>query len=157
MNPRKYSYLIGVIGGSICDREIYGFAYDIGKEIARRNCYLLCGGLGGVMEAACRGAQEAGGLTIGIIPGDDKSSANPYVDIPIVTNIGYARNFIIIQTADAFVAIDGRFGTLTEVSFALDRKKPIVGYKTWDIDEAIVKINDPVEALDRLFEVLEKR
>lgn len=148
--------MIGIIGGSVCDEEIYDFAYRTGKEIAQRNCILICGGLKGVMEAACKGAKESGGLTIGIIPGDDRNSANPYVDIPIVTSIGYARNFIIIHTADAFVAIDGRFGTLTELAFALDRKKPIAGYKTWDIDNAIMKVDNPKDALDKLFESLKK-
>jgi uncharacterized protein (TIGR00725 family) len=157
MIDAKYSYLIGVIGGSVCNDEIYDFSYKVGQEIAKRDCILVCGGLKGVMEAACKGAKDAGGLTIGIIPGDDKKSANPYVDIPIVTSVGYARNFIIIHTADAFVAIDGRFGTLTEIGFALDRNKPIAGYKTWDIDDAILKIDNPKDALDKLLDALKKK
>jgi len=156
MNDKKYSCLIGVIGGSICNDEICDFAYKTGEEIARRNAVLVCGGLSGVMEAACKGAKDAGGLTIGIIPGDDKNDANKYVDIPIVTNIGYARNFVIVQTADAFVAIDGRFGTLSELAFVLDTKKPVVGYKTWDIDENVIKVDTPEKALDTLFRILEK-
>jgi uncharacterized protein (TIGR00725 family) len=155
MNYTRHSYLIGVIGGSVCDDEIYNFAYNTGQEIAKRNAILVCGGLTGVMEAACKGAKDSGGLTIGILPGDDRKSANPYVDIPILTNIGYARNFIIVQTAEAFVAIDGRFGTLSELAFVLDRKKPIVGYKTWDIDVNVLKIDNPREALDTLFGILE--
>ena len=112
MIDKKYSYLIGVIGGSVCSDEIYKFAYKTGQEIAKRNCILVCGGLKGVMEAACKGAKEAGGLTVGIIPGDNKNAANSYIDIPIVTNIGYARNFIIVHTADAFVAKTSTINTL---------------------------------------------
>jgi uncharacterized protein (TIGR00725 family) len=153
----KNSYLIGVIGGSVCDDEAREFAFKIGQEIAKRNAILVCGGLSGVMESACKGAKDKGGLTIGILPGPEKKSANQYVDIPIVTNIGYARNFIIVQTADAFVAVDGRFGTLSEIAYVLDRKKPIVGFKTWDVDDSIIKVLDPVEALNSLFALLQAK
>ena len=155
MGKSFYSHIIGVIGGSSCSEEIYDFAYNVGLEIARRKGILVCGGLRGVMEAASKGAKDGSGLTIGIIPGNERNAANPYIDIPIVTDIGYARNFIIVHTAQAFVAIDGKYGTLSEIAFALDRKKPIVGYKTWDIDDRIIEVNDPCEALDKLFSILD--
>jgi uncharacterized protein (TIGR00725 family) len=94
---------------------------------------LICGGRGGVMETACRGAKSAGGLTIGILPGTNPRKANPYVDIPIVTGIGEARNAIITRTAQAVIAIGGSYGTLSEIAFALSFGTPIVGLGTWEV------------------------
>jgi len=114
---------IGVIGESQATKENYENAYEVGKLLASSGAALVCGGLSGVMEAACKGAKDAGGLTIGIIPSLDKSSANPYVDIVIPTGMGYARNVIVVRSADAIIAIGGRFGTLTEIGDALDAGK----------------------------------
>ncbi|MDD5111241.1 MAG: TIGR00725 family protein [Candidatus Altiarchaeota archaeon] len=118
---------IGVIGsdGLIDDKILY-IAEAIGADIARRGMALLCGGRGGVMEAACRGAKKAGGLTVGILPSLDKSQANKYVDIIIPTSLGYARNSIVVSAPDAIIAICGSAGTLSEIAMALNYKKPVV-------------------------------
>jgi len=119
--------IIGVIGGSWCSDEIYEIARQVGCEIAQRGAALICGGLSGVMEAACRGARSAGGLTIGVLPGKSKTDANPFVDLSIATGLGDARNVIIALTADALIAIDGSYGTLSEISFGLKHGKPVIG------------------------------
>jgi uncharacterized protein (TIGR00725 family) len=127
--------IIAVVGGdssSHPSEEALRKAEEAGAEIARRGCMLICGGRGGVMEAACRGASEAGGVTIGVLPGTDKSNVNPYVQIPIATAMGEARNVIITTTADAVIAIDEEYGTLSEIAHALNRDKPIAGIFTWD-------------------------
>jgi uncharacterized protein (TIGR00725 family) len=95
---------------------------------------LVCGGLGGVMEAACRGAKESGGTTVGILPGTDRSAANPYVDVAVATGLGEARNALVVRAADALVAIGGGYGTLSEVALALKAGKRVVGLGTWDVD-----------------------
>jgi len=105
--------MIGVIGAGSCSTEIYELARRVGAGIARAGGVLVCGGLGGVMEGACRGAREASGETVGILPGPDKASANPYVSIPIVTDLGHARNVLIVRTSDLLVAVSGGYGTLS--------------------------------------------
>ena len=139
---------IGVIGQGESKKEMNELAENIGREIAKNSCILICGGLGGVMEASCRGAKRGNGLTIGLIPGNDKNDANKYVDIPIVTGMGEARNLIIVKSSDALIAIGGSYGTLSELSFALKFKKPVVGINTWDISEQIHKANNPKEAVE---------
>jgi len=125
--------LIGVIGGSKCDEEIAKIAFRVGEIIAEEGHYLICGGLTGVMEHAARGAKSKNGVTIGILPGESKSTANPYIEIPIATGVGYARNAIIVLTADVLIAIDGEYGTLSEIAYALIYNKPVYGIRTWDI------------------------
>jgi len=139
--------IIGVIGGSLVDPEIYELARAVGQKIAREGFTLVTGGRTGVMEAASRGAKEAGGLVIGILPGDSSTEANPYVDVPIVTGLGIARNSIIVRTAQVIIAIDGSYGTLSELAFALQMRKPIIGLRTWDVDETIQKTETADEAI----------
>ena len=127
------SKIIAVIGGRQPTRTDAVVAERVGREIARRGAILICGGLTGVMEAACRGARSRGGLTIGVLPGPDASAANPHVLIPIVTNMGYARNVVVVRSADAIIAIGGGYGTLTEIGYALDAKIPVIGINTWSI------------------------
>jgi uncharacterized protein (TIGR00725 family) len=122
---------IGVIGGNEVSHKTSVVAEEVGREIARRGAVLVCGGTTGVMEAACKGASEAGGLTIGILPGNDRNAANPFVKIPIVTGIGYARNMAVVKTCHAVIAIDGSYGTLTEIGYALQAGIPIIGLDTW--------------------------
>ncbi len=124
---------ISVIGGSHIDSDIYNLAYEVGREIARNGAVLVCGGLSGVMEAACRGASEEDGLTIGILPTTDENCANEYVDIRIPTGIGHARNLTVVLSAHAVIAVDGSYGTLSEISYALTFKKPVIGLKTWEL------------------------
>jgi uncharacterized protein (TIGR00725 family) len=123
--------MIGVIGGNICTSEESKIAEKVGELIAKSGILLICGGMGGVMEAACKGASNAGGLTIGILPSDDINKKNPYIDIPIVTGMGIGRNIIIVRTADALIAINGKYGTLSEISFALQLNKPVFALQPW--------------------------
>lgn len=145
---------IGVIGGSEVPPEIAQLAEEVGREIARRGAALVCGGLTGVMEAACKGASEEGGLTIGILPGENRRAANPYVKIPIVTGIGYARNVAVVKSSQAVIAIDGSYGTLTEIGHALQSGIRVIGLKTWSIaingksDKNILIAKTPKEAVD---------
>jgi uncharacterized protein (TIGR00725 family) len=118
--------LIAVIGAGSCSPAVEELAAEVGRELALRGAVLLCGGLGGVMSAAARGAKEQGGLTLGILPGPDISSANAYIDIPIATNMGQARNAVIAQSAQALIAVAGGYGTLSEMALALKIGKPVV-------------------------------
>ena len=146
---------IGVIGGSDVSPQIAQLAEEVGREIARRGAVLVCGGMGGVMEAACRGASEEGGLTIGILPGESRRDANPYVQIPIVTGIGYARNVAVVKTAQAVIAIDGSYGTLTEIGYALQSGIPVIGLGTWSVsidgraDKSIIPAENPRDAVKK--------
>ena len=127
----------------------------MGQRLAKQGVALICGGLGGVMEAACKGARSAGGLTIGILPGDDRHAANAYVDVPIVTGMGYARNAIVVKSAQAIIAIDGSYGTLSEIAFALQGGIPVVGLDTWSLslhgqmDDALIPAQNAEEAVKK--------
>ena len=149
-------YRIGVIGASRCSAEVAQLAERVGREIARRGAFLVCGGLGGVMEAAARGAKSQGGITIGILPGDDPEQANPYIDIPIVTGIGFARNIIVVKTSDVVVAVDGSYGTLSEIAYCLNLGVPLVGLSTWEVDDSIVRAQSPEEAVELAFSLLKR-
>ena len=129
--------IIGVIGGRSCDKKTAQIAEKIGTEIAKRNHVLICGGMGGVMEAACRGAKKSGGITVGVLPGKIKDDANKYVDIPILTAMSHARNAIIVRTADMVIAIGGKYGTLSEIGLAKAIDKKVIGINTWDIGGVI--------------------
>ncbi len=142
----KSRFHVGVIGGADCDAETARQAEELGREIARRGAVLVCGGRTGVMEAACRGARAEGGLTIGILPGPDRSEANPHVDVAIATGLGEARNLAIIRTADALIAVDGSHGTLSEIGFALKMGKRVIGLATWNI-EGVEKADTPEQAV----------
>jgi len=121
--------------------EILEIAENIGMDIATNGCILICGGRGGVMESACRGAKEAGGITVGILPGLSKEDANPYVDVIITTGMGYARNSLVVSCADAVIAISGREGTLSEIALALNFGKPVVLVEgTGGISDSVDKV-----------------
>ncbi|MDD3520120.1 MAG: TIGR00725 family protein [Actinomycetota bacterium] len=124
---------IAVIGGAECNEETYETAYKVGFAIGSQNAILINGGLYGVMEASAKGAKDSGGITIGILPSENEDTANKYIDIRITTGIGYARNAIIIKSADAVIAIDGGFGTLSEIGYTLSYDKPLVALNTWKI------------------------
>jgi len=147
--------IVAVIGAGQCSEEVARVAESVGRELARRGAALVCGGLGGVMEAACRGAKSEGGLTIGILPGFSRREANPYVDIPVVTGLGEARNVIVVRTAQAVIAVNGEYGTLSEIAYALKLGIPVVGLNTWQLAKqgqrvpAIVEAATPGEAVDR--------
>jgi uncharacterized protein (TIGR00725 family) len=119
--------LIAVVGGSQCSREEAEWAATVGRLVAERGAVLLCGGLGGVMEAAARGAKEGGGLTLGILPGGDAEDANPYIDVALATGMGEMRNALIVRAAHAVIAIGGGWGTLSEIALAQRIDTPVVG------------------------------
>ncbi len=135
---------IAVIGREECSDEEYEAAETVGYLIASNRETLCCGGLGGVMEAACKGAKEGGGLTVGILPGT--GGGNPYLDVVIRTNLGHARNVVLVQSADAVIAIGGGYGTLSEIAVALKTNTPVFGYRTWSI-EGVVACSTPEEAV----------
>lgn len=148
--------IVGVIGESeFSDRAHEPLAEETGRLIAAAGYVLVCGGLTGVMEAACRGAQSAGGLTIGILPGLDRADANPYVSVAIPTGLGQIRNVVIVLTADVLIAIGGGFGTLSEIGHALRSGKPVIGLRTWEATRGgrrapIIVVETPRQALDAL-------
>src|SRR2546422_7596974 len=119
--------IIAVIGGSTCTTEQTAIAEETGRLLAQRGAIVVCGGLGGVMEAAARGAKANGGTTVGILPGADPAAANAYIDIPLATGLGEMRNFLIVRTAHALIAIGGGVGTLSEIALAQRIGKPVVG------------------------------
>ncbi|MFA4849603.1 MAG: TIGR00725 family protein [Methanoregula sp.] len=136
---------IAVIGAADANADEYATACTVGALIASRGT-LVCGGLGGVMEAACKGAREHGGLTVGILP--DTSNGNPYLDVIIRTGLGHARNVLVVQSADAVIAVGGSCGTLSEIAIALKMKRPVYGLKTWDI-AGVEHCATPEEAVER--------
>lgn len=146
--------IIGVIGAGQCESTIYQLAMEVGEEIAKRGAVLVCGGLGGVMEAAAKGASMAGGLTVGILPGPSCNSANPYIKVPVATDMGQARNVIIAHTADGLVAVAGGAGTLSEIGHSLKIGKPIVGLRTIPNLQGIHYVDTAQEAVARVFELV---
>lgn len=154
MGGRLVKGQIGVIGGTECPSEIYEIAREVGREIATNEFALVCGGLGGVMEAACRGAKEAGGITIGLLPTGEKKDANEYCDLVIPTDLGHARNVLVVHASDALIAIDGGAGTLSEIAIALKVRKPIVGIKTWELEGRVPLAKRGGEAVAMLMEML---
>ena len=142
---------IGVIGAGNCDESVAMIAEDVGREIAKRGAVLICGGLGGVMQAAACGAKQEGGTTIGILPGNRREDANPYIDIAILSAMGHARNAIIAQSCDALIAIDGEYGTLSEIALSLKMGKTVVVLESnWEIEGARVA-KDAQEAVEMAF------
>ncbi len=156
MEKKKF---IAVIGGSQPSTEEIKLAEAVGRELAKRGAVLICGGLSGVMEAACQGAQSEGGLTIGILPGETRQMSNPYVQIPIVTGMSYARNVIVVKSAQAVIAIGGSYGTLSEIGHALQSGIPVIGLKTWSLfkngkqDNSIILAKNPQDAVDKALEL----
>ena len=150
--------LIGVIGGSSATPEEAALAEGVGRALAQADALLICGGRGGVMEAACKGARAGGGLTIGVLPGGDRSEANDYVDIAIATGIGYARNAIIVRAADGVIAVGGSYGTLSEIGLALGYHKPLVGLWTWEMEREghvevpVARAKTPEEAVKMILQ-----
>jgi uncharacterized protein (TIGR00725 family) len=151
--------LIAVIGSGQGSGEEMGLAEEVGRELARRGAMVVCGGLGGVMEAACKGATAEGGVTIGILPGDDRQVANPYIQVPIVTGMGYARNVAVVKSAQAVIAIGGGYGTLSEIAHARQHGLPVIGLNTWALsqngqpDNSILSVESPKAAVDMALEL----
>ncbi len=150
--------IISVIGSSTAKPEHAALAEEVGRELARRGIIVACGGMTGVMEAACRGAKAEGGTTIGILPGRRGSPFNSFVDIPIFTTMGYARNIIVVHSGEACIAIGGAFGTLSEIAYALDAKIPVIGLSSWPLTikgdgdpivDGVMPASSPVDAVDK--------
>lgn len=158
---QKSPQLVAVVGAGACNRQISDIAASVGHHLAQRGLILVCGGLGGVMAAACQGAKSAGGMTVGILPGTDPAAANPWVDVAIATGIGEARNAIIIHSAQAVIAVQGEYGTLSEIALALKLGKPVVGLQTWELirqqqrDHAILEVATPLAAVEQIVRLLD--
>jgi uncharacterized protein (TIGR00725 family) len=147
--------IIAVIGDSSCSPEEAKLAETVGELLAQQGATIICGGLTGVMEAVCRGAKSKGGVTVGILPGQDSSMANPWVDIPVVTGIGEARNVAVVKSAQAVIAIGGSYGTLSEIAYALKSEIPVIGLNTWSLsrngqeDNSIIRVQSATEAVGK--------
>ena len=154
---------VAVSGGGEADDEVCGVAEQVGVELARRGAVVVTGGMGGAMEAACRGAKEAGGTTIGILPSHDRADANPWVDVALPTGLGEGRNALVVRAADAVIAVAGEFGTLSEIALALRLGTPVVGLGTWELARAgrpvaaIVVATDPVDAAEKALALVRAR
>jgi uncharacterized protein (TIGR00725 family) len=146
---------IAVIGDSTCSAQQSKLAETIGALLAQRGVTIVCGGLGGVMEAVCRGAKSKGGFTIGILPGADASTANSWIDIPVPTGIGEARNAVVVKSAQAVIAVGGGYGTLSEIAFALRSSKPVIGLNTWSLsrngreENSIIRVQSAEAAVEK--------
>ena len=146
---------IAIIGPGSCEQSLAELAREVGFLLAQKGFTLICGGRGGVMEAACRGAKSADGTTIGILPGTSADEANAFVDFPIVTGFGEARNIIIVRSVRAVIAVGGEYGTLSEIAFALKLNVPVIALKTWKItrngedapDQRIIETDSPQAAV----------
>lgn len=154
--------IIAVIGASESTKKQDQIAEEAGKLIAENNMVLICGGLGGVMESAARGAKANNGQTIGILPSREKTTANPYIDIAIPTGLAEARNLILINSADFVISIGGGYGTLSEIAFALKNNVPVIGIGTWqastgDVKAEIKSVNSPKEAIQVIIASLNRK
>lgn len=143
--------LIGIIGAGKAGEEGYADAREVGRLVAARGGAVVCGGLGGIMEAACRGAAEVGGEAIAILPGGDGNQANSWATIAIATNMGHARNVIIAHTAEALIAVEGEYGTLSEMAIALKLGKPVVALRRHLEIPGAVPADTPEEAVRMVF------
>ncbi len=146
---------ISVIGGHDIDSEVEELAHKVGILVAKVGAVLVCGGLGGVMEASSRGSKEAGGITIGILPGKDKVDANPHIDIALPSSIGYARNAVVACSADIIIALPGSDGTSSEISYGIVYKRPIIDLGGWD-REGMIKVKDVRDAEVKIRELIKR-
>jgi uncharacterized protein (TIGR00725 family) len=143
----KKKIRIGVIGGASPGAKYLKVAHKVGQLIAEKGAILVCGGLGGVMAAAARGVKQAGGLSVGILPGNSPQDANPHIDIAIATGLGYSRNSLVVMNSDVLIAIDGEYGTLSEIAYGRVHGKKVIGIDTWNIT-GVVKADTPEQAID---------
>jgi uncharacterized protein (TIGR00725 family) len=148
---------IAVVGQNECSEETAQTAALIGRTIAQKKGVVICGGLGGVMEAAARGAKEAGGVTVGILPTMNKNDANQYIDLVIPTGLGDARNVLVARAADAMIALPGKYGTLSEIAFALMAGIPVVSVSSWVLGADVHQVENPLEAVEMAMDLAAKR
>lgn len=153
---------IGVIGERVCNEKTRQIAERVGRLLAENGAVLVCGGMGGVMEAASHGAVLANGVVLGIIPGLSREDANPYLTFSVVTGMGEGRNIILVRSCDAIIAIGGSYGTLSEIAFAHKLDIPVVGINTWSlkregqIDRKIIQVSCENEAVSKALELAHK-
>lgn len=163
MDGRDRPMIIAVIGGGDPPQWAMDLAEEVGRELAKRGAVVVCGGMRGVMEAVCRGAKSEGGTTIGILPGNDPEASTPYVDYPIMTGMGYARNVIVVKTGRAAIAIDGAYGTLSEIGHALGDGIPVIGLQTWELPKRgdlpleVVHADSPADAVEKAIAAARER
>lgn len=143
---------VAVVGAGDAGEDLERVAERVGRGLAENGAVLLCGGLTGVMEAACRGCRAGGGTSVGILPGNDRGAANEFVDVALATGMGEMRNALIVRAADVVIALGGEFGTLSEVAFALKTGRRVVGYDTWDLsrgtaNDGIVRVDSAEDAV----------
>jgi uncharacterized protein (TIGR00725 family) len=153
MDKPKY---VGVIGAGECSDSTYQMARNLGLEIGKKGWILVCGGLGGVMEGAAKGCAEAEGMTLGILPGLERDSANPYIKIPLPTGLGEGRNILVVRASDVLVSIAGGYGTLSEIALALKMNKRVVGLETWENIQGVQYVSDPEEAIQVVEKLIAK-
>src|SRR3954465_13313475 len=144
---------VAVVGPGDADAAAERDAEAVGEELARAGAVVVCGGLSGVMAAACRGAREAGGMTVGLLPGSDRAAANPWGARALPTGLGARRNGLVVRAADGVLAVRGGFGTLSEIAFALKTGRPVVGVGTWDI-ASVASMDDAEAAARRVLELV---
>jgi uncharacterized protein (TIGR00725 family) len=145
---------ITVAGASECPRELLDLAYQVGTEIAKRGHVMVCGGLGGVMDAAARGVHDEDGTSVGILPDSDRARASKWLSVSIPTDLGHARNTLVVLSGDAVIAVGGSYGTLSEIAFGLKMGKPVIGLQTWELERrdprqrGLIKARTAAEAVD---------
>ena len=154
--PANRKPVIAIIGAGKCSKKLRDMAAVVGAYVAEHGGVVVCGGMGGIMEGAARGAREAGGTTIGILPTDDRNDANEFIDFAIPTGFGEARNIMVVRAADAVVAFPGKYGTLTEMAFALNAHKPVISVNAWKLGDEIRQVETPEEAARLAMELAEQ-
>ncbi len=147
--------MITIIGGSEASSTEFEFAYQLGNLLAETDYGIVCGGRSGVMEAACKGSSEAGGFSIGILPGENKLDANPYISLAIPTGMGTSRNRIVILSGEVVCAIGGSYGTLSEIAFALQSGKSVCCFGNWNSIPGVHLVSTPLEAMGFILEKME--
>jgi uncharacterized protein (TIGR00725 family) len=147
--------IVGVVGSGTCDEATARIAEEVGRRLAEQQLVVLTGGRGGVMEAASRGAKQAGGLTIGLLPGTEPAEANPYVDVPLATGLSDARNAVVARASEVLIAIAGEYGTLSEIALALKMGRRVVGLGTWSIARDVLIVETPQQAVAKTVEYLQ--
>ncbi len=153
MKPKR-NPVIAIIGAGKCSKKLRDMAAEAGKYVAEHGGIVVCGGLGGIMEGAARGAKEAGGVTIGILPGEIKDEANEFIDYVIPSGFGEARNILVVRTADAVIAFPGKYGTLSEMALALQAGIPLVAVNAWKLGEDIKQVDTPLEAAKTVMDLV---
>ncbi len=145
---------VAVVGSGVATGELYEQAREVGRLVAERGGTVVCGGLSGVMEAAARGAAEAGGTAIGILPGEDRQNANKYLTYSVTTGIGHARNLAVVCSGDVVIALSGEYGTLSEIGLARRIGRPVVSLESWELPGHVVVASSPEDAVEAAFEIL---